>query len=54
MPDDMNGNAPTPGGFPLIPDFFERVAEVHHCPKFFKIFRIEIENYPISKTMGMY
>jgi hypothetical protein len=30
------------------------VAEVGDSPKFFKILRIEIENYPIIKTMGMY
>jgi hypothetical protein len=38
----------------LEPVFFECVAEVRDSSKFFKILRIEIENYPITKTMGMY
>jgi hypothetical protein len=42
------------GGFQLIPVYFEHVAEAHNCPKFFKVLRIEIENYPIIQTMGMY
>jgi hypothetical protein len=33
------------GWFPLIPVFFERVAEVRDSPKFFKILRIEMKNY---------
>jgi hypothetical protein len=42
------------GGFPLVLDFFECVAKVGDSPKFFKILRIEMENYPILVTMGMY
>jgi hypothetical protein len=34
------------GWFPLIPVFFERVAEVRNSPKFFKILSIEMKNYP--------
>jgi hypothetical protein len=33
---------------------FERAAEVRDSPKFFKILRIEIENYPIIIRLGMY
>jgi hypothetical protein len=29
-------------------------AEVRDSPKFFKILRIEMKNYPILMTMGMY
>jgi hypothetical protein len=42
------------GVFPLELAFFERVAEVRDSPKFFKILRIEMENYPITMTMGIY
>jgi hypothetical protein len=42
------------GEVPLIATFFECVAEVRDSPKFFKILRIEIENYPIIIRMGMY
>jgi hypothetical protein len=34
--------------------FFKHAAEVRDSPKFFKILRIEIENYPIIIRMGMY
>jgi hypothetical protein len=42
------------GGFPLKPVFIECVAEVRDSPNFFKISRIEMENYPIIIRMGMY
>jgi hypothetical protein len=34
--------------------FFECIAEVCDSPRFLKILRTEIENYPILMAMGMY
>jgi hypothetical protein len=42
------------GEVPLIATFFECVAEVRDSPKFIKILRIEIANYPIIIRTGMY
>jgi hypothetical protein len=50
----QHGTVDITGGFPLEPVSFECVAEVRDIPKFFKILRIEVENYPIIMTMGIY
>jgi hypothetical protein len=42
------------GEFPLEPVFLKHAVEVRVSPKFFKILRIEMKNYPILMTMGMY
>jgi hypothetical protein len=42
------------GGFKVKLSFFECVAEVRGIPKFFKILRNEMKNYPILIRMGMY
>jgi hypothetical protein len=43
-------------GVPTCCDFFERefVRYDSRQEKFFKILRIEMENYPITMTTGMY
>jgi hypothetical protein len=44
----------TIGWFRVKLTFSEHVAEVRDSPKFFKILRIELKNYHIMMTMGMY
>jgi hypothetical protein len=42
------------GEVPLKPVFFKHAVEARDSPKFFKILRIEVENYPIIIRMRMY